>query len=81
MEMLLRFPATGGQTATIGGFSSGSVRVIDVTNPGAVVDLNGTVSKDGSTYSVTAVVPGTGARKLMAFAARSAEDSSGNGSG
>jgi len=64
----LRFPGTGGQMATIGGFSNGSVRVMDVTDPTSVQDLNCVVKQEGATYSVTAGVSGTGARKLLAFA-------------
>jgi peptidase C25-like protein len=64
----LMFPGTGGQMATIGGFSNASVRVMDVTDPGSVQDLNCVVSQEGTTYTVTATVPSTGARKLLAFA-------------
>ena len=64
----LRFPGAGGQTATIGGFSNGTVRVMDVTDPASVQELNGVVKQEGATYTVTAGVGGTGARKLLAFA-------------
>jgi peptidase C25-like protein len=64
----LRFPGAGGQTATIGGFSNASVRVMDVTDPASVQDLNCVVKQEGTTFTVTASVPGTGARQLLAFA-------------
>src|SRR5205823_546160 len=64
----LRFPGTGKQMTTIGGFSNASARVMDVTDPTAVQDLNGVVKQEGATFSVSALVPGTGARKLLAFA-------------
>src|SRR6185503_749912 len=64
----LRLPATGGQIATIGGFSSPLVRVMDVTDPASVQDLHGTVKQEGATYTVSALAPGTGPRKLFAFA-------------
>ncbi|HTG15931.1 MAG TPA: C25 family cysteine peptidase, partial [Blastocatellia bacterium] len=65
----LRFPATGKQLASIGGFTNSAVRVVDVTNPNSVEELVGTVKQTGSTFTISAVVPGVGAKTLLAFAA------------
>ncbi len=65
----LRFALTGRQQATIDGFSSSDVRVIDVTDPGAVqevVVIRAHKQKGG--YAVTFTAPGAGERRLMAFA-------------
>jgi len=64
----LRFPATGGQQATIAGFTSAAVRVVDITNAGSPQEVTASVVPDGAEYSATVTVPGAGARTLLAFA-------------
>jgi len=64
----LRFPGIGGEQATIGGFTSGTVRVVDITDAATPQEVNASVTQDGGEYSATVTVPGAGARTLLAFA-------------
>lgn len=64
----LRFPAAGSQQVTVKGFTDSNLRLIDVTVPGSPQELAGTVTTGGTGFSITANVPGTGARTLLAFA-------------
>jgi hypothetical protein len=64
----LRFPAAGSQQVTVKGFTDSNLRLIDVTIPGSPQELAGTVTTGGTGFSITANVPGTGARTLLAFA-------------
>ena len=71
----LRFPASAKQQVSIDGFTSSAIRVIDVTDPGAVRQLTAQVQAQKSSYSVTISAPkGGGDRLLLAFA-----DSTANG--
>jgi len=63
----LRFTARGGDRPTITGFSSASVRVMDITYPTQVFRIRGSVQTQGSGYAVTIEVPGPGERTLLAF--------------
>ncbi|HEY9233306.1 MAG TPA: C25 family cysteine peptidase, partial [Blastocatellia bacterium] len=63
----LRLTARAGQQVTIGGFSSAAVRLVDVTDPNAVQEINGTVSGSKAGYTITAAVPGAGERRLLAL--------------
>jgi hypothetical protein len=66
----LKFSVTGRQKATIGGFTSSNVRVVDITKPAAPQELDATVIQESTgLYSVSATAPGKGAKTLMAFAA------------
>ncbi len=64
----IRFPITGGQQATIDGFTISSIRVVDATDPNTPQELTPTIVQDGAGYSVTVGTSGAGARTLMAFA-------------
>ena len=66
----LRFAVEGGETVTVGGFASGAIEVVDVTNPAAVNAVSSTVeaARDGF-WATTARVPGVGRRTLLAFSA------------
>ncbi len=64
---LLRFTADGPGTVTVGGFASGAIRVIDITDPLAAEELRGTVVQDAGLWAVTVGVPGGGPRTLLAF--------------
>jgi hypothetical protein len=63
----LRFTAVSGQAATIGGFSSPQVLVVDISNPDAVTVVPPTITRQGSSYAVTVVPRGGGLRTLLAL--------------
>jgi hypothetical protein len=73
----LGFTAPGGSQATINGFTSPDIRVVDVTDPGHVRELFATVAPQGDGFSVTVRVPGRKERRLLAFAAEKARSPSG----
>jgi hypothetical protein len=53
---------------TIGGFASSAIRVVDITDPAAAVELRGAVRAEaGGFSSITVRVPGPGPRTLLAF--------------
>ncbi|MEK6299798.1 MAG: C25 family cysteine peptidase [Acidobacteriota bacterium] len=62
----LRFTATGGQAVTIGGFGSGAIRVLDVTDPDSVREVVGKVQQMDDGYSITVASPQPGERVLLA---------------
>jgi predicted small secreted protein len=64
---VLQLAATGGQAVTIGGFTSESVRVFDVTNPDAIQELATDVKKQDATYAVTVTAVESGERRLLAM--------------
>lgn len=61
----LRATATGPQS--IDGFSNGAIRVFDITDPGSVVKLAGTIGLAGDKYAVGVAAPGQGSRTLLAM--------------
>ena len=63
----LQLSATGQQQLTVGGFTSAGIRLLDITNPDAVQEVNGFVQPQGSGFAVTLTVPGTGPRTLLAL--------------
>lgn len=63
----LRFTATGNQMASVDGFASTQIRVVDVTDPAAVVEVTGTIRRQKAGYGITFSVPGEGERTLLAF--------------
>ncbi|HEX9236000.1 MAG TPA: C25 family cysteine peptidase, partial [Actinomycetota bacterium] len=65
----LRFTAPGGSQVSVGGFTASSVRVVDVTDPAAPVELAAVVTGDSNDYSAEVTVPGTDTRTLLAFGA------------
>jgi hypothetical protein len=62
----LKFSLGGYQEVSIGGFASSQVRVVDITDPGAVQALPVGVVKDGEAYQAQVGVPETGMRTLLA---------------
>ena len=63
----LKFNAAAGRQITIGGFSRESIRLFDVTDPSAVREVTGHLSKsEQGGYSVSVLVPGNGQRSLLA---------------
>lgn len=66
---LLRLEARGDQSVTIDGFSSGDVRVIDITSPVAPRALNASAEPGQEGYSVSVRAPGAEPSTLLAFTA------------
>jgi hypothetical protein len=64
---VLRFSATGQQRVTITGFSSAAIRVLDITDADAVLEISGEITPQGSGYAATLTVPGSGPRALLAL--------------
>jgi len=64
----LRFTANGGAKLSIGGFSTGMISVMDITDPLNVEEVPGHVDSQGSAYQISIHVPGKGVRTLLAFA-------------
>jgi hypothetical protein len=69
----LRCTVQGGQRVALTGFTSTSIRVMDVTNPNSPQELLGTLSGGKGTPVLTLTVPGTSARTLYAFASEQAK--------
>jgi hypothetical protein len=64
----LLFSSSAGQQVAIGGFTSSSIRVADITNPGQVQEVTGVVVKpEGLGYRVRFGVTGSGKRTLLTF--------------
>jgi hypothetical protein len=63
----LRLTAAGGHPVVVTGFSAPAIRVVDVTDPGAIVELRGRVSRGSNGYQVAFAASGTGTRTLLAF--------------
>jgi hypothetical protein len=64
----LRFTLAKKQQVTISGFTSGTVQVLDITDPDEVREVASRVEGSGSEYSVTLSAPKGGRRLLMALA-------------
>jgi hypothetical protein len=62
---VLRMTVAGNQAVTVEGFSSGGIRVLDVTNPQSVQEVTGTVAAKGTGYAVTVGIPGAGTRRVI----------------
>ncbi len=63
-----RVTAGGGREVTIGGFTSTSIRVVDVSDPANVSEINGRTLGAGSGYEVAFSTPDkSGALQLLAF--------------
>ncbi len=63
----LKFTMPAGQPVTIGGFTSESIRIFDVTDPLAVQEISGYLHKDGRRFAVSLTAPGKGMRSLLAL--------------
>lgn len=63
----LRLTAQGNKALTIGGFTAGQIRVIDVSSASAVQELIGQINQDKGGYSITVTPTGAGERQLLAF--------------
>ena len=65
---MLRFTVSGGEEVAIDGFSNPDIRVVDITNSEAAMEVKGTISSRETGYDITVVAPGQGIRTLLAFA-------------
>ena len=63
----LRFTASKKQQVTIDGFTNSAIRVVDVTNPDAPLEVRGRVESRGDGFAVTISGQKGDARTLMAF--------------
>lgn len=63
----LSFTVSGNQRMTIDGFSNNLIRLMDITDPGAVQEVRGTVAQHKSGFVITATAPERGQRTLLAF--------------
>ncbi|HEX5736202.1 MAG TPA: C25 family cysteine peptidase [Blastocatellia bacterium] len=62
----LKFIATAGRAVSVDGFINPLVRVFDVTSPGNVQELIGSISPGKAGHVVTVMARGTGQRTLLA---------------
>jgi peptidase C25-like protein len=63
----LRFTVAAPASITVAGFAGSSIRVFDITDRTAPVELPATIASDAGLSSAAVDVPGTGARTLLAF--------------
>ncbi len=63
----LSLTISGKQRITIDGFSNNLIRLMDITDPGAVQEITGTVAQHKSGFAITATAPKPGQRTLLAF--------------
>ena len=63
----LRFTVEAPGSITVGGFAGTSIRVFDITDRTAPLELPATIETDAGLSTVTVHVPGTGTRTLLAF--------------
>jgi hypothetical protein len=66
-EDTLKFTSAGGSNLSVNGFSSSSIRVVDITDLQNLKEVGGTVKGEGGGYSIRFQVPGNGKRTLLAF--------------
>jgi len=64
----LKFSVPGGQVVRVTGFTTPNIRVVDVTNPKSVTELEAPFGHDSAGYFIRLQTRGTGARSLLAFA-------------
>ena len=64
----LLMTAYSGEQVSVGGFTSNNVRILDVTNPDSVTELNVVVAGEQGSFTATAAITeGAAARTLYAF--------------
>ena len=66
-EDTLKFTSLGGNNLSVNGFSSSSIRVVDITDLQKMKEVGGTVQGEGEGYSIRFRAPGNGQRTLLAF--------------
>jgi Peptidase family C25 len=65
----LGYTATGREMVQVGGFTTSSLRLFDVTEPNNPTEVQGQIAAQAGGYAITAAAPGLGQRSLYAFAA------------
>jgi hypothetical protein len=65
---LLRLAAAGGQQISVDGFTSASIRLVDISDPNSVQTVEATIKPTKAGYAITASVLGSGDRLLLALA-------------
>jgi uncharacterized repeat protein (TIGR01451 family) len=65
---VLRFPVPGGREATVTGFSTPDVRVLDVTDPAQPLEVEAKMTASGGSYSLVVLPHEKGDRTLYATA-------------
>jgi hypothetical protein len=63
----LKFMAQGGGHVGLSGFNNSNIRVIDITEPGELIEVIGQVVSQRGGYAISFRVPGTGQRTLLAL--------------
>ncbi len=66
-EFLKLVVPAGTKSQTIAGYNSPLIRVFDVTEPGSITEISGSIEKASSGYSITVDMAGPGARTLLAL--------------
>jgi uncharacterized protein (AIM24 family) len=66
-EDMLRFSASAGRQVAVNGFTSSSIRALDITNPRQVQEVTGVVQSEGLGYTLRFGVTGIGKRTLLTF--------------
>jgi hypothetical protein len=67
-DNVLQFTVPGNQSVTVNGFSNGSIRVFDITDPEQVEELTGKVRQKKGTFAITVASPEVGERTMLAIA-------------
>ena len=65
----LKLTAPGFQQITIDGFTGGSIRVVDVTDPDAPQEIIGAIERQKAGYAISFAATEAGERSLLAFTA------------
>ncbi len=63
----LRLSAAGQQAVSVGGFSGAAIRVIDITDPAAALEVVPAVTAEPAGFRVSFQAPGSGRRTLLVF--------------
>jgi hypothetical protein len=66
-EDALQISVPGYEAIMVGGFTSSTIRAMDVTDPLKVTEVTGTIAPQGDGYAITVSVPEPGERKLFLF--------------
>jgi hypothetical protein len=64
----LQFSVPGGKGVRVKGFTSPNIRLIDITNPQSVTELDATLIPEGTGYTLRVSAKGTEVRSFLAFA-------------